>query len=63
VKKEAHDGEPRVYEKWANARVVYDPSKLSKDAITRRMKDGDFIVRKVEDVDADQSAAGATSTK
>lgn len=50
VKKEAHDGEPTTYQRWANAKVVYDASKLSKDDITKRMRQSDFIVRRVEDL-------------
>lgn len=50
VKKEAHDGQPATYQRWANAKVVYDAEKISKDDITKRIKASDFIVRRVEDV-------------
>lgn len=50
VKKEAHDGQPTSYERWANAKVVYDAAKISKDDITKRIRASDFIVRRVEDV-------------
>lgn len=62
VKKEADDGRPATYEKWANAKVIYDASKISKDDITKRIKQSDFIVRRVEDVGADDSS-GSDATK
>lgn len=62
VKKEANDGRPATYEKWANAKVIYDASKVSKDDITKRIKQSDFIVRRVEDVGEDDSS-GSDATK
>jgi|AGTN01.2.fsa_nt_gi hypothetical protein len=63
VKKEAHDGEPATYEKWANAKVVYDASKLSKDDITKRIKESDFIVRRVEDVGENESTSSSEASE
>jgi hypothetical protein len=51
VKKEAQDGQPPVFEKWATVKVEYEPSKISKEDITKRLKQSDFIVRRAEDVE------------